>query len=62
MNDLNTTYVQLREALTPLGIEIGREVLALWRDRERHSGEPLPVDALKHLAEFAALLLTPDPP
>lgn len=62
MNDLTTTYRQLREALAPLGIELDRDVLALWQDRERHSREPLPADALKRLAELVTGLLVQEPP
>jgi hypothetical protein len=62
MNDLTTTHQQLREALAPLGIEIGRDVLALWRDRECHGQEPLPDNALRHLADLATRLLAREPP
>lgn len=59
---LGQTYAELRDALTPLGIEIGAEVVALWRDRERHSLQPLPTDALRHLADLATRLLVQAPP
>jgi hypothetical protein len=59
---LTGTYRDLRDALAPLGIEIGREVLDLWHDRQHHGREPLPADALKHLAELTARLATQPPP
>ncbi len=55
------TYLELRDALAPLGIDVGREVVALWQDRERHGREPLPADALKHLADLVTRLLTQKP-
>lgn len=62
MNDLAATYEQLRQALAPLGVELGREVLALWQDRERHNSEPLPADALRHLADLTTRLIAREPP
>lgn len=56
------TYLDLRDALAPLGIEVGREVLALWQDREHHGHEAIPADALRHLADLIARLLVQDPP
>lgn len=56
------TYLELRDALTPLGIEVGREVVALWQDREHHGRQPLPADALKHLADLVTRLLAQEPP
>ena len=47
MIDLAETYLDLHGALAPLGIEIGRDVLALWQDRECHGRDALPPDALK---------------
>lgn len=47
-------YERLRAILTPLGVEIGPDTLALWRDRERVGREPLPAGALRDLAEWAA--------
>lgn len=59
---LNDTYVALRSALAPLGIEVGHEVLDVWQDRERHGYPPLPVDALKRLADLTKGLLSQVPP
>ena len=39
----------LQAALLPLGIELGRDTLHLWRDRENAGHEPLPEAALKDL-------------
>lgn len=61
MIDLTKTYVDLRNALSPLGIEVGREVMALWRDREHHGRDALPPDALRDLAELAVRLVKKDP-
>jgi hypothetical protein len=54
--NLAEVYLDLRDALAPLGIEVGSDVLALWRDRERHGYQPLPPDALRRLAQLAARL------
>ncbi len=54
MTDLICAYQRLRAALAPLGIEISRDVLALWEDRRQHGREPLPANALKTLADVAA--------
>lgn len=51
------THAQWRAALEPLGIEVGPEVLALWRDREAHGCDPLPVDALRSLAHVVGWML-----
>jgi hypothetical protein len=55
--NLDEIYFGLRTALAPLGIEVGREVLAMWRDREHHGRDALPDDALKKLAEVTARLI-----
>jgi hypothetical protein len=60
--NLTETYLDLRDALAPLGVEVGREVLALWQDREHHDREAIPADALKNLGELAARLLQETPP
>ncbi|HEU5427785.1 MAG TPA: hypothetical protein VFU74_12975 [Actinocrinis sp.] len=62
MTDLICAFNQLRAALAPLGIEITRDVLALWEDRRHHGREPLPANALKTLAEVAASLHAQPPP
>jgi hypothetical protein len=62
MMDLTATYLDLRKALSPLGIEVGREVMALWRDREHHGREALPPVALRQLAELATRLVKENPP
>jgi len=50
---LTQAHAQLRTALEPLGIEIGPEVLAQWKDRAQHGTAPLPADALRRLAFVA---------
>ncbi len=50
---LAETFKGLQAALEPLGIEIGRDVLAVWRDREGAGQEPLPAAALRDLARWA---------
>lgn len=62
MTDLTRAFNQLRVALAPLGIEVTRDVLALWQDRRRHGREPLPANALKTIAEVATSLQTEPPP
>ena len=62
MTDLVRVFNQLRAALAPLGIEVTRDVLALWEDRRQHGHEPLPANALKTLAEVAASLHAQPPP
>lgn len=54
---LGAAFVALQAALDPLGIEIGREVLDIWRDRESHGQEPIPADTLKALAAVVDQLL-----
>lgn len=56
--NLADAYERLHAILAPLGIEIGPDTLALWRDRERAGREPLPAGALRDLAEWAAKQLT----
>jgi len=62
VSDLLCAFNQLRAALAPLGIEVTRDVLALWEDRRHHGHEPLPTDALKTLADVAASLHAQPPP
>lgn len=57
MTDLARAHAGLRQALEPLGIEVGPEVLALWRDREAHGEDPLPADALRRLAGLVQRLI-----
>lgn len=47
---LAQVHADLKAALRPLGIEIGPEVLALWRDQQTHGGDPLPREVLLRLA------------
>jgi hypothetical protein len=47
----------LQTALEPLAIEIGTEVLAVWRDRAQTGREPIPVGALRNLAAAVDQLL-----
>jgi hypothetical protein len=59
--DLGATYLNLRDALEPLGISVGRDVIDLWLDREHHGRDALPPDALKNLAELTARLVEESP-
>jgi hypothetical protein len=38
--NLGETYLDFRDALEPLGISVGRDVIDLWRDREHHGRRP----------------------
>lgn len=58
MNNLTEIYLEFREALTPLGIEVGRDVRDLWHDREHHGREALPAEALKRLHELVERLVS----
>lgn len=51
---LAETFKGLQAALEPLGVEVGSDVLAIWRDRDRAGREPLPATALRDLAEWTA--------
>lgn len=51
---LTETYTRLQAALEPLAVEIGRDVLHIWLDREGAGREPLPEAALRDLADWAA--------
>lgn len=53
---LAQAHADLKAALHPLGIEIGPEVLALWRDQQIHGGDPLPRETLRRLAAVAGRL------
>lgn len=46
-------YDELAAALGPLGVEVGRELLALWLDRQQHGRDPLPLAAVRDLARWA---------
>ena len=48
---LTETLKGLQAALEPLGIEVGRDTLHIWLDREGAGREPLPVAALRDLAD-----------
>jgi len=61
MIDLGETYLSLRDALSPLGIEVDRDVMALWRDREHHGREALPPEALRTLLELVVRLVKESP-
>jgi hypothetical protein len=54
--DLDAAYLDLRAALAPLGIEVRREVVDLWRDREQRGHDAIPPDAARTLARVAARL------
>jgi len=51
--NLADVHKQLQAALEPLGVEVGRDVLHVWRDRERAGREPLPAAALRDLVQWA---------
>ena len=53
---LARAYAQLALALEPLGIEVGPEVVDVWRDRVRNGVDPLPPRALRELAALAERL------
>jgi hypothetical protein len=55
--NLTKTWLDLRDSLEPLGIEVGREVLATWKDREQHENQALPAGALRELAKVVERLL-----
>jgi hypothetical protein len=55
--NLTEAWSDLRDALEPLGIEVGREVLAIWKDREQHKDQPLLAGALRELAMVIERLL-----
>ncbi len=53
-------WLRARDALAPFGIQVGREVLALWRDQQNHGHGPLMRAALigerRQVDEVIALL------
>lgn len=57
MAELSEAHAALAAALAPLHVEVGAEVLALWRDAERHGRDPLPADVLRRLAQVADRLI-----
>lgn len=54
---LGEAFAKLQAALDPFAIEIGREVLDVWRDRAKFGREPLPAGALRRLAAVIDQLL-----
>ena len=56
MTGLAETHAALRQALEPLGIDVGPEVLAVWFDRERAGTDPLPAKALRRVAQVTEQL------
>jgi len=54
---LSEALTKLRDALDPLGIEVGSEVLDIWRDRQLHGREPFSATVLKRFAEVVEQLL-----
>jgi len=54
---ISEAFVKLQAALEPFAIEIGREVLDVWRDRAQHGREPIPARALERLAAVVDRLL-----
>ena len=59
--NLAEKFRRLAHALQPLGIEIGPDVLDLWRDRDIHGRDPLPVSALEELADAINVLRRSEP-
>lgn len=51
--NLVQAHAELRAALEPLGVEVGPEILAQWKDQARHGGQPLSADVLHRLAFVA---------
>lgn len=49
--NLTEKFRRLAHALRPLGIEIDRDVLDLWIDRQAHGRDPLPDTAIQELAD-----------
>ena len=54
---LGQAFTALQAALEPLAIEVGDEVLNVWRDRVAHGADPIPAGALRRLAAVAGGLL-----
>ena len=54
---LEQAHAAMTRALHPLGIEIGPDILAVWRDRQRHGAEPLPTRTLQDLQRLVERLL-----
>lgn len=54
---LERTHAGMAAALAPLGIEVGIDVLGIWRDRERGGGDPLPEGALRAVSQLVEQLL-----
>jgi hypothetical protein len=53
---LDEKFRRLAHALQPLGIEIERDVLDLWIDRQAHGRDPLPESAIRELADAVEIL------
>lgn len=49
--NLAETFITLQDALEPLGIRIGPEVLAGWQFHAGNGHQPLPPGALRHLVD-----------
>jgi hypothetical protein len=54
--NLAAVHSAVRAALEPLGIEVGSEVLAIWRDRQLHGKAAISAEAMRRLADLAAQL------
>lgn len=54
---LAEVHAALRAGLAPLDIDVGLEVLAVWRDREAHACQPFPAEALQGLARLVGELV-----
>ena len=57
MTTLGEAFAKLQAALDPFAIEVGDEVLDVWRDRAAHGAEAIPAGALCRLAEVVDQLL-----
>jgi hypothetical protein len=53
---LDEKFRRLAHALQPLGIEVERDVLDLWLDRQAHGRDPLPDSAVQELADAVQIL------
>lgn len=50
-------FAGLQAALEPLGVDVGPETLAQWRDCEAHGRDPLPRKALERLGVWSVRAL-----
>lgn len=55
--DLERVHRDLAAALELLGVEVDREVLNIWRDRQHAGADPLPESGLRMLGDLVLELL-----